>query len=198
MKHIRTFLAALTICIATAASAAIPAGLPANAQLSAKSPYYEIYIQSIQEADEEDQASVVAIWVKDLRNKTVKKLFTTNPLTEPRWADMKDGNAVSVPLNSIASAEKVFFVPYDVHTIIVQGCPDLRNVWSYIINLEKQTAKQLCSTSGLVGFSNEACYIIMESYRYNTDPEVGGRFPVLKVFDQQGKFIKELELPSGE
>lgn len=54
---------------------------------------------------------------------------------------------------------------------------------------------QLPSNSGLVGFvCEDDAYIVMQSYRYHPDPEVGGRFPVLLVYDLNGKFFKELSL----
>lgn len=197
MKQIRIIVAFMALCLATTAAAALPKGLPATATLKAHSPFIDVYVNIEQAAVEEDDPTIVSLWVHNLRTNNVRKLFTTKPYSPPLWSEMEGQNAVSVSMNNIATAEKVFFYPYDTNVIIVEGCPDSRNVWSYLIDIEKLTAKQLCSTSGLVGFSSEASYIIMESYRYN-DPEVGGRFPVIKVFDAQGMFIKELELPSDE
>ncbi len=43
-------------------------------------------------------------------------------------------DAVDVPLSQIAAADKAIIVSGDDVKIIVEGCPDGRNIWTYIID----------------------------------------------------------------
>lgn len=57
----------------------------------------------------------------------------------------------------------------------------------------------LPTNGGLIGFTMEEGYAIMQSYKYNEalDEEgvpLGGRHTLLSVFDENGRNIKSLEL----
>ena len=193
MKALRTTMAALALMAATAAQAQ---SLPSNAELKASNEYTEIYTSLLRKGTEDDPADVVAVWTKDLQTGKVTRLLTTNPNAPTQWENMKDDNAAQVDFNQVAAADNVDFVPFDSNKIIVEGCPDARNVWSYLIDIRQRTACQLCSSSGLIGFSHEEGYIVMESYTYDFDE--GGRMPVIKVFDLNGHLVKKMTLPSAE
>ena len=57
----------------------------------------------------------------------------------------------------------------------------------------------LPTNSGFVGFTSEEGYVVMQSYAYNIgldeegEPK-GGRHTVLSVFDENGKFIRSMDL----
>ena len=193
MKNLRNIIAAMVLLTATAAQAQ---QLPQTAVLKAHDVRTDIYTCVEREANEDDQAEVVSVWIHDLNTNKVSRLLTTNPDAPTLWEKMKNGHAVKVTLDNIAAAANVSFIPYDTNKILVEGCPDARNVWSYIIDIKQRTACQLSSTSGLIGFSHEAGYIIMEGYHYDID--AGGRSPVIKVFNLDGQLIKQMPLPSDE
>ena len=112
----------------------------------------------------------------------------TNPMAEAQWQKMngKDADAVDVPITQIASAEKAYIAPGDVSKVIVEGCPDGRNMWTYIIDPYKGTAKQLPSTEGVVTLEWEKKEIIAASYGYDDD----GRYSVKKAYSLEGKFLR--------
>ena len=87
-----------------------------------------------------------------------------------------------------ASAEKAYIAPGDVSKVIVEGCPDGRNIWTYIIDPYKGTAKQLPSTEGIVTLEWEKKEIIAASYGYDDD----GRYSVKKAYSLEGKFLRRV------
>ena len=129
-----------------------------------------------------------SVWLADERTGTVIKVCVTNPMAEAQWQKMngKDADAVDVPITQIASAEKAYIAPGDVSKVIVEGCPDGRNMWTYIIDPYKGTAKQLPSTEGVVTLEWEKKEIIASSYGYDDD----GRYSVKKAYSLEGKFLR--------
>lgn len=108
------------------------------------------------------------------------------PKTTVRQPDAHFQHAVDVPITQIASAEKAYIAPGDVSKVIVEGCPDGRNMWTYIIDPYKGTAKQLPSTEGVVTLEWEKKEIIASSYGYDDD----GRYSVKKAYSLEGKFLR--------
>ena len=119
----------------------------------------------------------------------VDSLLTTTPFAEQRWAEMTDG-PVEVALTQIAAADKVCFVPGHPQLLLVEGCPDARNIWTYIVDLKEKTARQFPSTEGILRFSASGDTLILGAYRYH---EEGGRYSVAKTYTLAGQFIKEEE-----
>lgn len=168
--------------------------LPSRAQLADDCGFQQVYLNYDRAGLEDDDPDIVSVWIVNKQQQKTTRLLVTNPAAQSVWDRMQDRNAVSVPLTQIAAAYKARFVPGQ-NKVIVEGVPDARNVWSYLIDLNTKKACQLSSNSGFVGFCGEdETYIVMQSYRYNSDPEVGGRFTVLQLFTTNGRFVKELEV----
>ena len=157
--------------------------------------YSYLCAQIIKEEDMKQLKSLFTVLLlMTAMSSTAQTKLPANPDAEGMWGRMQDRNAVNVPLTQIAAAYKARFVPGE-SKVIVEGVPDSRNVWSYVIDLNTKKAFQLSSNSGLVGFCGEdETYIVMQSYRYNPDPDEGGRFSVLLVFTTEGRFVKEMEV----
>ena len=188
MKYLKSAFVALmlwTVLPSTAQNS-----LPSTAQLADDNGFQQVYLNY----DVAGKPDIVSVWIVNKQQQTATRLLVTNPAAQSVWDRMQDRNAVSIPLTQIAAAYKARFVPGE-NKVIVEGVPDARNVWSYLIDLNTKKASQLSSNSGLVGFCGEdETYIVMQSYRYNPDPEVGGRFPILQLFTTNGRFVKELEV----
>ena len=111
----------------------------------------------------------------------------------PKWSLMKDGNAMPVSIDSgdIACAENILPVPWNADLFYVDGCPDARNIWSYILDFSDPDdikAIQFPSTEGFISFDSEKRQIHLAAYRYH---EEGGRYSVEQVYSIDGKFISE-------
>ena len=100
----------------------------------------------------------------------------------------KDADGVSVALTQIAAADKAMIAPGDVSKVIVEGCPDGRNIWTYIIDPYQGTAIQLPSTEGVMSLDWEKKEIVAASYGYDDD----GRYSVNKAYSLDGKFLRRV------
>ena len=76
----------------------------------------------------------------------------------------------------------------------VDGCPDARNIWSYILDASDPDdikAIQFPSTEGFLSFDTENKRIHLGAYRYR---EEGGRYSVDQTYTIDGRFIEEHEI----
>ena len=128
------------------------------------------------------------VWWADERTGTAKKICVTNPTAEAQWQRMngKESDAVDVPITQIAAADKAMIAPGDVSKVIVEGCPDGRNIWTYIIDTNTNTAKQFPSTEGVVDTNWDKKEITLGFYGYDDE----GRYSYKKVFSINGKFLR--------
>jgi hypothetical protein len=127
------------------------------------------------------------MWLRDKNTGIVTYLFSTENTAEPRWSKMADGNGIAVPINEIAAGDchNTLFIPWDASKIFVEGCPDERNVWSYIIDIITKDVIQLPTNEGLIAIDPGKREIHMSNYLYH--PE-GGRYSVERVYTIDGKF----------
>ena len=152
---------------------------------------YAVYINVDKPASGEGEMDDVrSVWLANERSGTVIKVCVTNPMAEPQWSKMsgKTADGVSVPLTQIATADKAMIAPGDVSKVIVEGCPDGRNIWTYIIDPYHGTAIQLPSTEGVVSLDWEKKEIIAASYGYDDE----GRYSVNKAYSLDGKFLRSV------
>ena len=150
---------------------------------------YAVYVNVDKPASGEGEMDAVrSVWLADERTGTVIKVCVTNPMAEVQWSKMssKDADGVSVALTQIAAADKAMIAPGDVSKVIVEGCPDGRNIWTYIIDPYQGTAIQLPSTEGVVSLDWEKKEIVAASYGYDDD----GRYSVNKAYSLDGKFLR--------
>ena len=150
---------------------------------------YAVYVNVDKPASGEGEMDAVrSVWLADERTGTVIKVCVTNPMAEVQWSKMssKDADGVSVALTQIAAADKAMIAPGDVSKVIVEGCPDGRNIWTYIIDPYQGTAIQLPSTEGVVSLDWEKKEIIAASYGYDDD----GRYTVNNAYSLAGKFLR--------
>ena len=100
---------------------------------------------------------------------------------------MQDGNGIKVAIDQIAAGDclNTLFIPWDAGKIFVEGCPDGRNVWSYVIDMSTKEAIQLPTNEGLVAIDPEKQEIHMSNYQYA--PE-GGRYSIERVYSIDGRF----------
>ena len=152
-------------------------------------PPYALYI-NVEKPGNNDWEDICSVWLANEKSGTVVKVCVTNPMAEAQWEKMSDTNAdgVSVPLTQIAAAEKAMLAPGDVRRVIVEGCPDGRNIWTYIIDPYKGTALQLPSSEGVQSLDPEKKEIVAASYGYDDD----GRYSVCKAYSLDGKFLREV------
>ena len=152
---------------------------------------YAVYVNVDNPASGEGEMDEVRSgWLANERSGTVIKVCVTNPMAEVQWSKMSGNEAdgVSVALTQISAADKAMIAPGDVSKVIVEGCPDGRNIWTYIIDPYRGTAIQLPSTEGVVSLDWEKKEIVAASYGYDDD----GRYSVNKAYSLDGKFLRKV------
>lgn len=78
--------------------------------------------------------------------------------------------------------------------MIVQGCPDMRNEFAYFIDVPTRRAWYVPANFGYVGNTGVERYMIFQSYRYVSDPDIAGRYTFLQIYDDAGKMVDTLNL----
>ena len=158
---------------------------------------YAVYVNMEQEPNEDELEGIYSVWWADERTGTAIKVLTTNPTVDGNWDKMskENHNAVEVPMHLIATASQAYLAPGDVNKIIVEGCPDARNIWTYIIDTRTNTAKQLPSTEGVQELNWDNKEIIVASYGYY--PE-GGRYTYSEAYSLDGKYLRQTSEPEAE
>ena len=163
--------------------------MPKTAEKKDSHFQYAVYVNQESAGDEDTGVEgVYTVWLVDERWGNAVMACRTNPTAAAQWDQMKgeNPNAVDVPLHLIATASEAWLAPGDVSKVIVQGCPDGRNVWTYIVDTFSHTAKQLPSTEGVQGMDWEKKEITVASYGYDND----GRYSFKRVYSLDGKFLR--------
>jgi hypothetical protein len=164
--------------------------LPDGSVKAAEANGLFVFTKLIQKASEDNPADIKSLWLYERKTGRVDSLLTTNPFAELRWADM-NGSPVEVALTQIAAADNVCFVPGHPQLLLVEGCPDARNIWTYIIDMEKKTARQFPSTEGLLSFAASGDTLVLGAYGYH---EEGGRYSVARTYTLEGRLVSEVKL----
>ncbi len=173
--------------------------LPSTAEEQDRMFNHVLYVNVEQEPTEDDPAGLYTVWVADERWDQLRRVLTTNPTAAPAWDQMqgKNANGVEVPIHLIAVASSAQYASEDLSKIVVEGCPDGRNTWTYIIDLVKRTAIQLPSTEGVQEIDIDKGEIIAASYGYYPAPDYG-RYTVNKAYSLEGKFLRQVGEPQPE
>lgn len=153
-----------------------------------------ILYQVVDSAKDEYDIPEVAIWIKNKTTEQETKLYQT---IRPDWHCwyMGDGDRFyPLPIDSILVTTRVKIYNNNPLQLIVEGCPDMRNEFSYFIDVPTRKAWYVPANQGYVGRTSEEGYMIFQSYRYVSDPEIAGRYTFLQVFDETGIMVDSLDL----
>ncbi len=127
------------------------------------------------------------LWLRDNNGKVASVLTTSLKFKPLKWE-----KASVQPLASIMTVDDVEFVmnrdDQKVYAV-VQGCPDERNIYTYLIqaSLAPKTALFLPAAEGYIGYNVTDNTLNCMTYAY--DPE-DGRYSVLQVFDFKGNLLE--------
>lgn len=165
--------------------------LPNTAVLRDVKGRMELYT-NLDIAESDEHPNQWSLWLRDNKTEKVVFLIHTNNDAKPRWEQMKDRNAVEVPLEQIAAGDcdEAFLIPNGRGLVFVEGCPDSRNVWSYIYDIYNGRIIQLPSNEGFRDLDIRHHAICLSHYRYH--PE-GGRYSVILKYSYDGRFMGEEE-----
>lgn len=163
--------------------------LPPTAERQDAILHHALYVNTEQEPTDDGNEGLYTVWVADERSGTLRKVLTTNPTAEAPWEKMtgQNADAVEVPMHLIVTASNALWANQACTKIIVEGCPDARNIYTYIIDLNTRTAKQLPTTEGVQEINFNKGEIIAASYGYYSE---GGRYTYNRAYSLDGKFLR--------
>ena len=179
--HIIVFLIVLVSCGCTGNKEDIYKGIPSSAYAAAENDSLIVAIaDSIEGLPSIKQ---VSLWMYSRNKKEGRRILLSHPHTNMTFLNME--RSVSIPLDSIPTITKVSILSWvnEPLKLIAEGCSDYRNVESFIINEDSDSAICLPTNRGLIGISEEDGLLIMQSYDYYED---GGRYNIIEAFDVKG------------
>ena len=173
-------------------------GLPRTAKLGDCNGSLAVFLNDDKVSSDKD-VYITSVYVFDLMSRKFSKLFTTTDPDEYGWYKPAGAESMKCTVNDIHSVYEARLFPYSSDKVVVSGCFDMRNVFSYIVDVNDKSVVLLPTNSGVLGFTMEEGFVVMRSYEYNTavdeDGEIlGGRHTVLSVFDENGEFFGAMDL----
>lgn len=153
-----------------------------------------VLYQVVDSAKDEYDIPEVAIWIKNKKTEEETKLYQTIRPDWHCWYMVDGNNFYSVSIDSILVTSRVSIYNDDPLQLIVEGCPDMRNEFSYFIDVSRRKAWYIPANQGYVGHTSEERYMIFQSYRYVSDSDIAGRYTFLQLFDETGNMVDSLDL----
>ena len=195
--HIVIFLIVLVFCGCNSSSESsnkedIYKGITSSAYVVAENDSFIVFLndEAIEDSIEGlPSIKQVSLWVYDKNRKEGKKILFSHPNTKMAFLNME--HSVSIPLDSIPTITKVTILswPNEPMKLLAEGCSDYRNVESFIINEDSDSAICLPTSRGLIGVSEEDGLLIMQSYDYYED---GERYNIIEAFDVKGLRVSSM------
>ena len=167
-------------------------GIPSTAYAVAENDSFIVFLNEEAIGDSIDglpPIKQVSLWSYNRNKKEGRKILLSHPHTNMAFLNME--HSVSIPLDFIPTITKVTILswPNEPLKLLVEGCSDYRNVESFIINEDYDSAICLPTSRGLIGVSEEDGLLIMQSYDYYED---GERYNIIEAFDVKGLRVSSM------
>lgn len=165
-----------------------PVALPADAELKAELDGYKVWIRTDVAPTEDDPAGQYSVYYSCPESQDVYLAVTSHYNTSVNADDF-------VSHTKVQTAQEAFIVKhpdYDYYYLILQGCPDLRNVLSYFCPLPITTIEPyfrwVHTNSGFLGLDSTGKLLKFANYDYHQE---GGRFTICRYYDFDFSLVKE-------
>ncbi len=144
---------------------------------------------------DDDFIGQYTLYVKDLPNGSLTPLFQTSPFGK-QGTKLKIKKGDNYVEEGIEAVEEIILLSDS--KILINGCPDTRNIYSYIYDLATRKVVFLDVYSGYVKTieENGRPLIVMATYAYDYDG--GGRYGIYVYFDMDGNRVREEKAPEDE
>ncbi len=144
---------------------------------------------------DDDFVGQYTLYVKDLPNGSLTPLFQTSPFGK-QGTKLKIKKGDKYVEEGIEAVEEIILLSDS--KILINGCPDTRNIYSYIYDLATRKVVFLDVYSGYVKTieENGRPLIVMATYAYDYDG--GGRYGIYVYFDMDGNRVREEKAPEDE
>ena len=164
-----------------------------NKKLLVQTDSIALYREIISHTKDEYYIPECALFVKNKTTGIETEILRTVRPVWHCWYITDGSEFVEVPIDSILALSRAYILNENPLQIIVEGCPDMRNEFSYFIDVPSKKAYWVPANSGFLGGTEEG-YMIFRSYRYVSDPDIAGRYTFLQVFNKAGEMIDSLDL----
>lgn len=169
-----------------------PVELPATAVLQDEQLGYKVWINEDKKPEGENYG-VYTVYYSQPESEKVYRLLTTNPdLSVVNYEYWPTNNFAYTDIDKVVAADNAKIVPLEFNQVgvILSGCPDARNEFSYLIricwNFDPDTADWLPANSGFCGLDDDNNFKLM-SYQYDDN----GRYNVMRYFTRLGQFVRQ-------
>ena len=169
-----------------------PVQLPSTAVLQDEQLGYKVWINEDKKPSE-DFAGEYSVYYSQPKSENVYFLLKTNPdLSAVNYQNWPDKYFQGVEIDKVFAASEAKIVPleFDQVGVVLSGCPDSRNVFSYLVrinwNHDPTVADWLPANSGFVGLDDDKNFMLT-SYRYDDN----GRYDVIRRYTRLGQFVSE-------
>ena len=173
----------------------LPTRLPNDSKLVSERDGYKVWIHTDVEPDNADEAGQYSVYYSTPESDAVYFAVKSNANADylSRW----NNNVVTewVTHDEVASASDAFIVKhpeYDTYYLILQGCPDARNIYTYVIDLPINNIEPyfhwIHTNSGFQGLDSSGELLRFANYGYHDD---GGRYTTYKYLDFNFNLVKE-------
>lgn len=167
-----------------------PVALPEDAVLQAECDGYRVWVRTEAEPTEDNPAGVYSVYYSNPDETDVYKVVMSGVNPNASWE-----GGCWVEASDVLTAEKVFLVKDasdDTYYLILEGCPDLRNVCDYVVSLPLYSIEpmfhQITANSGFQGVDEKSNLLMFHNYGYY---EEGGRYTVCRYLDFSFDMVKE-------
>lgn len=154
----------------------------------------EIISEIVDSAKSSYDVDVVKIWKCEVKSGKKEQLLQTVRNPEVKVWYLPDGKEfMPIPYDSVPIASTVKVWNIKPLQLILEGCPDMRNIHSFFVDVDSRKAWFVPSNSGFLGETEEG-FMIFNSYRYVSNPDIGGRYSFIQIFNEQGIMVDSLSL----
>ena len=172
--------------------------LPASAKLKAQDEEYRIWVDEEIAPSEDNPMGQYAVYYQQKDNEEYYRI-ASNSMPEESFKYVSEGNWPSyIGKNELLSCTDAYLTksPNGTVYLVLEGCPDMRNVFTYISTLPIWTDDNMFhwmpTNAGFRGLDESGELLKIDNYGYNDE----GRFNVTRYYDFNWELIRET--PSEE
>lgn len=155
---------------------------------------FEIISEVVDSARDLNDVDIVRLWKREVETDRKHLLLQTVRNPEAKAWYLPDGKEfMPVPFDSVPVASSVKIWRSEPLQFILEGCPDMRNIHSFFVDVDSRKAWFVPSNNGFLGETEEG-FMIFHSYRYVSNMDIGGRYSFIQIFNEQGIMVDSLNL----
>lgn len=163
-----------------------PVDLPAGSELKAELDGYRVWVHTDVEQTEDDLEGKFSVYYSEPGSDNVYFVVSTN--RTDNFSELWERSYPGVDDTEILAASDAYIVKYGdeypTYRLIIEGCPDMRNTYTYTTYLPLGTIHPYFhwfrTNSGFQGMDQTGKMLMLDNYGYYDE---GGRYTIRRYFD---------------